>query len=61
MAKAIFTYEGVEMTPLESMRFSMWLDKQDWYINTFEKTERIRIIESWLEAHRVEVSKINAK
>jgi hypothetical protein len=49
------------MNSLESMRFSMWLDKQDWYINTFEKTERIRIIESWLEAHRVEVSKINAK
>ena len=53
MAKTIFEYEGgVEMTSLESMYFSLWLERQDWSINTFIKEDRILIINRWLHCHR---------
>ena len=52
MAKQTFTYEGVEMSSLESMYFSKWLDNQDWSINTFIKEDRLIIINRWLYCHR---------
>jgi len=52
MPKTIFEYEGVPMSSLESMQFGFWLDKQDFYMNTLEKPERIKIINDWLKNHR---------
>jgi hypothetical protein len=53
MAKTVFEYEGgIEMNSMESMEFQFWLDKQDFYMNTLEKAERIKVISDWLHQHR---------
>lgn len=52
MGKQMFTYEGVEMTSLESMYFSKWLDRQDWSINTFIREDRLTIVNEWLYCYR---------
>lgn len=57
MAKIIFEYEGVKMNSIESMFFGFWLDKQDFSMNTLEKTERLKVINDWLEKHRNEQRK----
>jgi hypothetical protein len=53
MPKTVFEYEGgIEMNSIESIEFQFWLDKQDFYMNTLEKHERIKVITDWLEKYR---------
>ena len=40
------TWEGIPMTSWESTKFALWLEKQDFWLNTFEK-QRLKII-NWL-------------
>jgi hypothetical protein len=43
---------GVEMTSLEEMRFSKYLDNEKIAMNTFYKDERKKIAENWLNEYR---------
>jgi hypothetical protein len=52
MAKTIFEYEGVKMSSLESMFFSLWLEKQNFTMNTLYKEQRLKVINDWLENYR---------
>ena len=52
MSNKLTTWEGVVMTDTESSRFSLWLQKQDFWINTFVKEERLNIINNWLKNYR---------
>ena len=52
MSNKLVTYEGVVMTDTERGLFSLWLQKQDFWINTFEKEERLNIINNWLKNYR---------
>ena len=52
MSNKLTTWEGVVMTDTESSKFSIWLQKQDFWINTFEKEERLNIINNWLKNYR---------
>ena len=36
------------MTSWESTKFALWLQKQDFWLNTFEKEQRLKIINDWL-------------
>ena len=52
MAKTIFEYEGVKMSSLESMFFALWLEKQNFTMNTLYKEQRLKVINDWLENYR---------
>ena len=52
MPKTVFEWEGVKMTSSEDMHFALWLQKQDFWLNTFEKPERLKIINDWLNEYR---------
>ena len=52
MSNKLTTWEGVVMTDTESSKFSLWLQKQDFWINTFVKEERLNIINNWLKNYR---------
>lgn len=43
---------GVEMTSLEEMRFSKYLDNKRIAMNTFYKEERKKIAEDWLNEYK---------
>lgn len=48
MTKKMTTWEGIPMTSWESTKFALWLEKQDFWLNTFEKEHRLKIINDWL-------------
>ena len=53
MARTEFEYEGgVIMNSMESVAFGLWLDKQDFYMNTLEREHRIRVMKEWLAKYR---------
>lgn len=51
------TWDGVPMTSWESTKFSFWLQTQERSINTYEKEERLKIINDWLADFREKYGK----
>ena len=45
-------HSGVKMTSIEDMEFSFWLDKQDFTMNTLEREERTKVVQTWLDNNR---------
>jgi hypothetical protein len=47
------SHSGVEMTELECMHFSIWLnDKSGIYLNTLYPEERKKVVTDWLNDFR---------
>lgn len=45
---------GIEMTSIEEMKFSQYLDKSDLpAMNTLTKEERLETAKKWLDNHRI--------
>lgn len=61
MAKTIFEVYGVEMTSLEEMYFSLWLDKSGIAMNTIYAEERTKLTQDWLTKHRDEQVRLHSK
>ena len=57
MTKKMTTWEGIQMTSWESTKFSFWLQTQERSINTYEKEERLKIINDWLADFREKYGK----
>ena len=51
--KNLTTHSGVEMTTLEEMHFSIWLnDKSGILMNTLYPEERTNLVQDWLDDYR---------
>ena len=51
--KNITSHSEVEMTTLEGMHFSLWLnDKSGIYMNTLYPEERTKVVTDWLTEYR---------
>jgi hypothetical protein len=53
MSKKTTSHSGVEMTALEEMHFSVWLnDKSGISMNTLYPAERTKVVQDWLDEYR---------
>jgi len=60
--KNITSHSGVEMTSLEEMHFSIWLnDKSGILMNTLYPEERTKVVTDWLTKYRNEQVQIHSK